>query len=73
MSNKLLFSLLIVGSIETLPQSIATDQTDKEYCAREKRLGYFHPTDSTRRRVILDSVNRLLVGQWQLIDTMAAY
>ena len=59
---------MIVGSIDTLPQSIATDQTDKEYCSHEKRLGYFHPTDSTRRRVILDSVNRLLVGQWQLID-----
>ena len=27
-----------------------------------------HPTDSTRRQVVLDSVNRLLVGQWQLID-----
>jgi hypothetical protein len=27
-----------------------------------------HPNDSTRRQVVLDSVNRLLVGQWALID-----
>lgn len=68
MNTKLLLILLVTGSVEILPHSTIIGQPDKEYCSDEKRLGYFHPADSTRRQVILDSVNTLLVGRWRLID-----
>lgn len=68
MNTKLLFTLLILHSIQLWSQSIATNQTDKEYCPHSRRLSYIHPKDSIRRQAVLDSINRLLVGRWQLID-----
>ncbi|AUD04123.1 hypothetical protein [Spirosoma pollinicola] len=68
MNTKLPLILLILGSTQTMAPSLSANQTDREYCPHAKRLSYMHPTDSTRRQVVLDSVNRLLVGQWQLID-----
>ena len=68
MNNKLPLILLVLGSVETMDTSTSANQTDRVYCPHEKRLSYMNPADSTRRKVVLDSVNRLLVGQWQLID-----
>lgn len=68
MNTKLLLILLILGSTKIVAPSLPVTQADREYCPQAKLLSYIHPKDSTRRQVALDSVNRPLVGQWQLID-----
>lgn len=67
-TDKLLLIMLITGSTNMLSQSITSRQADKEYCARDRRLSYMAPTDSARYKAVLDLVNNLLIGQWQLID-----
>lgn len=68
MNTKLWLIILIIGSTKTLSQPLSLNQTHKEYCSKEKRLSYIDPMDSIRHQVVLDSVNRLLVGRWQLAD-----
>lgn len=68
MNTKILLFLLMTGLNGTWSQPLLNSKRDIEYCARENRLGYMGSTDSTRHQVVLDSVSRLLVGQWQLVD-----
>lgn len=68
MNIKLLLVLLLASLAETSSQSVPTSKPDKEYCKRENPLSRISYTDSICQQVVLDSVNMLLVGQWQLVD-----
>lgn len=68
MINKLLFILLIAGSTGARSQPLLDNKPGTEYCTRENPLSGIIYADSIGQQVILDSVNRLLIGQWQLVN-----
>ena len=67
MVSKLIFILFISLCSWVGTQLTLTVQTDKKYCIDQQRV-VVPEFDSTRRQLVLDSVNRLLIGRWQLIE-----
>ena len=65
--NPHLFLLLLSLPYRVWSQSLFTTEF-KRYCPDQKPV-YIPPSDTLRRQVILDSINTLLIGKWQLIQT----
>ncbi len=66
MIKTLIISLLVIGPISVWGQSAISKS--KSECGWDAEAIFPLHLDSTRRQVIVDSVNQLLIGRWQLID-----
>lgn len=68
MSIKLVLILLALCATKALSQPTLDTLSHTEYCKDGTKVGFIGNTDTVRLRVVLDSINKLLIGQWQLIS-----
>jgi hypothetical protein len=66
MTKTLITSLLIIVSTSVWEQSDSKES--KNTCGWDAEVIFPLNLDPVRRQVIVDSVNQLLIGRWQLID-----
>lgn len=70
---KIYFVVLLIAVKPTfgLAQSLVTDDYGK-YCEKERNSSIYY-SDTTRRQAIIDSLNDLLIGDWQLVSISPAH